>query len=195
MTAEPDPKQAPSGPEPLNIGIAVRRLRQRRGMSLKSLAAASGLSRSFLASVERGESDISVGRLAQVAYVLGKDVASVLGAASQRHTPEYVRSAEQLRLTRGEGVEFAAIRVPHTNLEILVATFMPHSRQEETLAQPGVDVIYVVDGNLVLEFDGDDYPVKETECIVWPSSQPGTTVRNDSNKPARAIAFSTEIAY
>jgi transcriptional regulator with XRE-family HTH domain len=188
----------PGAPPPrdlLNVGAAVRRLRQRRGMSLKALAQASGISRSFLTSVERGETDISVGRLAQIAHVLGKDVATILGAAVQRPTPEYVRADEQLRLSRGNGVEFTATRVPHTNLEILVATFKPHTRQEETLAQPGVDVMYVVDGELVLAFDGDDYPVSENECIVWPSSQPGSTIRNDSDHPARAIAFSTEIAY
>src|SRR5438477_11978763 len=92
-------EDAPEGPATAprdlpNIGAAVRRLRQRRGMSLKSLAEASGISRSFLASVERGDSDISVGRLAQIAQVLGKDVATVLGDAVQRPTPEYVRADE-----------------------------------------------------------------------------------------------------
>jgi transcriptional regulator with XRE-family HTH domain len=196
MTAREKPLSS-SGPtrELPNVGAAVRRLRQRRGMSLASLASASGISRSFLAAVERGDSDISVGRLAQIAHVLGKDVATILGFAGQRPGPEYVRAEEQLRLPRGKGVEFIATRVPRTNLEILVASFAAHSRQDETLAQPGVDVMYVIDGDLILEFDGEDYPVRESECVVWPSTEPGTVIRNDSDQPARAIGFSTEISY
>lgn len=177
------------------VGAELRRLRQGRGMSLRTLAAESGISRSFLASVERGESDISIGRLAQIAHVLGKDVAALLGFAGRRHNPEYVREHEQIRLSRGEGVEFASIRVPHTNLELLIATFAPHSKLDETLSQPGVDVMYLISGELVLVFDGEDYPVRTGECVVWPSSRPETIVRNDSSAPSRAICFSIEITY
>src|SRR5579884_216050 len=94
-----------------DVGAALRRLRQRRGMSLNALATQSGVSRTFLAAVERGESDISVGKLAQVAHVLGNDVAALLGFADRSSGPEYVRSAEQQRFSRGEGVEFTVARV------------------------------------------------------------------------------------
>jgi transcriptional regulator with XRE-family HTH domain len=178
-----------------DVGAALRRLRQRRGMTLNALAIQSGVSRTFLAAVERGESDISVGKLAQVAHVLGNDVAALLGFADRYPGPEYVRANEQQRFSRGEGVQFAVTRVPHTNLEIVVAELAPHAVGDETLAQPGLDVLYVVDGELVVSYDGDDYPVNTNECIVWPSSKPRTTIRNDTDQPARAIGFSTEIAY
>lgn len=178
-----------------DVGAALRRLRQRRGMSLNALATQSGVSRTFLAAVERGESDISVGKLALVAHVLGKDVAALLGFADRSPGPEYVRADEQRRVSRGSGVEFTVTRVPHTSLEILVATLPPHTESDETLAQPGLDVLYVVDGEVTLVYDGDDYPIQENECIVWPSSKPRTTIRNDNDHPARAIGFSTEIAY
>lgn len=164
-------------------------------MSLNALAAASGVSRTFLAAVERGESDISVGRLAQVAHVLGKDVADLLGFAERYPGPEYVRREEQQRISRGDGVEFTVTRVPHTNLEFLLTTLAPHAQSDETLAQPGLDVIFVIDGELTVVYDGNDYPVREGECIVWPSSKPRTIIRNDREQPARAIGFSTEIAY
>lgn len=178
-----------------DVGAALRRLRQRRGMSLNALASASGISRTFLAAVERGESDISVGRLAQVAHVLGKDVADLLGFAHRSPGPEYVRHDEQEHISRGNGVEFTVTRVPRTNLEILLATLAPHSQGDETLAQPGLDVIFVIDGEITLVFDGDDYVIQEGECIVWPSSKPRTIIKNNADRPARAIGFSTEIAY
>ena len=133
-------------------------------MSLNALATQSGVSRTFLAAVERGESDISVGKLALVAHVLGKDVAALLGFADRSPGPEYVRADEQRRVSRGSGVEFTVTRVPHTSLEILVATLPPHTESDETLAQPGLDVLYVVDGEVTLVYDGDDYPIQETSA-------------------------------
>jgi transcriptional regulator with XRE-family HTH domain len=195
---EPDPADGKGQDASLvapDVGAALRRLRQRRGMSLNALAVASGISRSFLASVERGDSDISVGRLTQVAHALGKDVASLLGFADRYPGPEYVRAHEQYSASRGKGVDFTVTRVPHTNIEFLLVTLEPHTSSDETLSQPGLDILYVVDGELVLVYDGDDYPVRALECIVWPSSRPRTTIRNDTDRVARAIGFSTEIAY
>ena len=102
MAKASQPTEEPAMIAP-DVGAALRRLRQRRGMSLNALATESGVSRTFLAAVERGESDISVGRLAQVAHVLGKDVASLLGFADRYPGPEYVRPEEQRRVPRGAG--------------------------------------------------------------------------------------------
>jgi len=51
-----------AGPATPRVGEVIRRLRRRRGLSLRDLAEQSGLSQSFLGAVERGQSDISVGR-------------------------------------------------------------------------------------------------------------------------------------
>ena len=69
------------------VGEVIRRLRRQRGFSLRDLAHRSGLLQSFLGAVERGQSDISVGRLSQVAGVLVHDVASLLGYSLRRATP------------------------------------------------------------------------------------------------------------
>ena len=50
------------------------------------------------------------------------------------------------------------------------------------------------DGELVLVFDGVDYPLETGDCVVWPSSHPHY-LRNDSNTPARAIGIATETPY
>ena len=66
------------------VGEVIRKLRLARGLSIREVAEAAGLSSSFLGAVERGESDIAVGRLAQVAGVFGHDVASLLGYVACR---------------------------------------------------------------------------------------------------------------
>src|SRR5579883_1658123 len=77
----PSDEQAVAAHEPgvPDVGEILRRLRKRRGLSLRQVADLSGLSVSFLRAVERGESDISLGRLARVARIFGHDVGSFLG--------------------------------------------------------------------------------------------------------------------
>ncbi len=147
-----------------------------------------------MGAVERGESDIAVGRLAQIAQVFGHDVASLLGYVARRSQPHLIRPEERVRLARGRGIDFSAIRIPGTTLELMLATLSPHSRFDDVVTHAGTDVLYVVEGEVVLVVDGVDYPLRQGDCAVWPSSHPHT-VRNDSDRPARAIGLATETVY
>lgn len=174
------------------VGEVIRRLRTRRGLSVRALAEEAGISASFLGAVERGESDIALGRLAQVAEALDHDVASLLGYVGGRAAPRVLEPVTAKG--RGRGVRFSAFRIPGTHLELLVATFAPRSRFDDSITHAGLDVAYVAEGELVLVVEGVDYPVREGQCVVWPSSHEHT-MRNDSDRPATAIGFTTETVY
>lgn len=163
-------------------------------MSLREFADASGLSVSFLGSVERGESDIAVGRLAQVAAVFEHDVASLLGYTLRRSEPMIIRPSEQVRVPRGAGIDFAALRIPGTPVEFMLATLQPHSSFDDVTTHAGIDVLYVLEGTVVLVFDGRDVTVQESECVVWPSSH-SHTIRNDTDGVVRIVGFATETIY
>ena len=176
------------------VGEVIRRLRQQRGFSLRDLAERSGLSQSFLGAVERGQSDIAVGRLSQVARVLGHDVASLLGYSLRRATPVVIKPDDHVRVARGTGVDFRTFEIPGSHLEFMVATFAPRSRFDDVVTHAGIDVMYVSQGSIVLVVDGVDYPVEAAECAVWASSH-AHTVRNDGDAPAVALGFTTEAVH
>ena len=178
---------------PPRVGEVIRRLRAQRGLSVRALAEQAGISASFLGAVERGESDIALGRLAQVAGALDHDVASLLGYSLRQSTPRKIEPVTSKR-SRGRGVDFAAFRVPGTNLELLVATFEPRTRFDDVVTHAGIDVMYIAQGELVLVVDGEDYVLGKGECVAWPSSHPHT-MRNDSDAPAVAVGFTTETVY
>lgn len=175
-----------------DVGAVIRRLRTQRGVSVRALAAASCISPSFLGAVERGESDIALGRLALVAQALDHDVASLLGYSLRQATPRSIEPAR--RGARGDGVEFSAFRIPSSQLELLVATLAPHSGFDDSITHAGIDVAYVAQGELVLVVDGIDYTVREGECVVWPSSHQHT-MRNISDSTAIVVGFATEIVH
>jgi transcriptional regulator with XRE-family HTH domain len=175
-----------------DVGAVIRRLRTQRGISVRALAAAAGLSPSFLGAVERGDSDVALGRLAMIARALDHDVASLLGYSLQQATPRFVAPAR--RGARGDGVEFSAFRIPGSQLELLVASFAPNSSFDDSITHAGIDVAYVAQGELVLVVDGTEYQLHEGQCVVWPSSHPHT-MRNDFDAPAIVVGFTTEIVH
>src|ERR1700727_1378135 len=78
------------------VGRVLRSLRQRHEMSLKDVADRSGLSVSFLSAIERGQSDISLGRLNRLAEVFGHDIGSLLGYTAQRSTPQFLQDRDRV---------------------------------------------------------------------------------------------------
>jgi transcriptional regulator with XRE-family HTH domain len=182
--------EAPAGAP--DVGAVIRRLRTQRGISVRRLAAASGLSASFLGAVERGDSDIALGRLALVANALDHDVASLLGYSLQHATPRFVEPARSG--ARGNGVEFAAFRIPGSHLELLVASFAPHTRFEDSITHAGIDVAYMAQGEIVLVVGERETTLRKGQCVVWPSSH-AHTMRNDGDEPAVVVGFATEIVH
>ncbi len=175
-------------------GETIHRLRVGKGMSLRALADASGLSDSFLRAVERGESDIAVGRLAQVARVFELDVASLLGYTLKQTRPRLIPADQRIVVPSQPGVEYVALRIPGTSLEFMSATLAPHSGFDGITTQGGIDVLFVIEGAVELEFDGSTYPIGESECATWPSSYPHA-IRNGADAPARIVGFATESIY
>jgi transcriptional regulator with XRE-family HTH domain len=62
----------------LRFAINLRQLRQMAGLSQEELAARSGLHRTYVGSVERGERNISVDNMEQLAAALSLDVLDLL---------------------------------------------------------------------------------------------------------------------
>jgi len=80
----------------LQLGENIRSVRARRGMTIHQLARASALSARFLATVERGRGNISVGRLNSLARALQVPIES-LAADAQPSSPAYDQSTAFLK--------------------------------------------------------------------------------------------------
>ena len=66
------------------VGSRVRELRRGLGISQEELAARAGLHRNYVGSVERGQRDIGVGAVNQLAAALGISLAEFFAPFRQR---------------------------------------------------------------------------------------------------------------
>ena len=105
------------------IGIAVRRLRDGRGLTRRELARKSGVSERFLADLESGQGNISVLRLHDVARALGSSAAEILLAAQPDREERGVIALIGLRGAGKSTIGKALgqrLRVPFVELDALV---------------------------------------------------------------------------
>ena len=89
------------------VGDRIRHIRNERGLTLEALAEKTGISKSFLWSVENDKSDISGGNLLRVADALDASVEFILRGSGKEDSPmptieiprELMQAAEKLGLS------------------------------------------------------------------------------------------------
>lgn len=69
------------------FAVAMRLQRLAKQMSQEDLADLSGLHRTYIGSVERGERNISVDNMERIAQALGVDIANLLAAPGAAFVP------------------------------------------------------------------------------------------------------------
>jgi transcriptional regulator with XRE-family HTH domain len=62
----------------VQLGVNIRRRRQQSGLSQEGLAAASGLHRTYVGAVERGERNVTLATLEKLASALNLEVVDLL---------------------------------------------------------------------------------------------------------------------
>lgn len=185
--ASPDGESALEVPD---VGKIIVRLRTQRGLTVRDLAEQSGLSASFIRAVERGDSDISLGRLARLAHVFHYDLGSFLGFTSKLSRPSFVSNTDRKRVNRGRGVSYEALHLPALDLDLVIVNLDAGAAFKDELSHEGIDVVYVTEGDLVLEANGTDYPMSAGECCAFSAGFPHR-LRNDSKRPGSAISVTT----
>jgi quercetin dioxygenase-like cupin family protein len=155
-------------------------------MSLRQVAAECGLSVSFLAALERGETDIALERLGRLAKVFDHDVGSFLGFSRGRMTPSVFPREEQDELDRAPGVVYRVLRSAELGYQVVTGDFAPHSGLAEELQHEGSDFIMVTRGTLVARYNGVDHTLRAGDCVQWSAGRPHS-FRNDTDEPAQLV--------
>jgi transcriptional regulator with XRE-family HTH domain len=150
------------------IGSRLRELRESKGLSLREAASRAGLSRTFVAVVERGESEIAVSRLIRLADIYGAGVSDLL--ESVRNTQaEFVRKSETHVFPTGmDSVDIRYMASPSWEVQPFRVQLEPGARFED-LRHPGDEFIHCLEGNPTMVIDGASYPMDPGDTVVVPS--------------------------
>jgi transcriptional regulator with XRE-family HTH domain len=158
----------------LSIGERLRTARERAGHTLDDLAALTGLSKAHLSRLESAERQPSIGALLTFAAALRVPVGRLLG------DEEYATAATLTIYSGREAThEVAGLDVVACSgypgsraLEALRTTITPERGPGAPARHLGEEWLYVVDGTLLLDYDGCVYRVPTGSCSHFDAERP-----------------------
>lgn len=168
-------RRAEESMRPPDVASSLRRLRQRRGYSLETLARHSGVSRAMLGQIETGKSAPTITLLWKVAKALGVSVADLISAPPP--APALVlRQNSVRRLSLSGGLFCQYIFAPPGSASGYEASFLEISPGHREVFAPlasGVHATLVVsEGSLVVQIgDGEAEHIAEGDAILFNADQ------------------------
>jgi transcriptional regulator with XRE-family HTH domain len=88
----------------VNVGERLRELREERNISMRTLAARSGLSANALSMIERGKASPSVSTLYKLAEALGISITSFFATEIERRQVVFLKSDERPHVSFSRGI-------------------------------------------------------------------------------------------
>ena len=176
---------------PLNQRIAarVRELRAARGLSLDALASQSGVSRSMISLIERGESSPTAVVLEKLATGLGVMLADLFSSVAAPADP-VARRADQPEWTDpGSGYTRRNVSpsgVPNP-IQIVEVRFPPGATVAFETGPRDARVyqqIWLLEGTMELTLGADRYRLNAGDCFAMQLDRP-TMFHNPTREPAR----------
>ena len=179
------------------IAVQTRGLRAARGLSLATLAEKSGVSRSMISLIERGEASPTAVVLERLAWGLGVPLAHLFDGASETEvtapSPIARRAAQLQWRDPASGYVRRNVSPPHwpSPLRIVEVDFPAGARvaYETGHREPAVhQQVWVLSGRIQLTLGTEEIRLGTGDCLAMVLDRP-TVFANRSRMPARYVVM------
>lgn len=194
------------------IGSRLREAREARGMSLRALASAIGVSPSLLSQVETGKTKPSVSTLYSLVSqldistdaLLGRDEPGTSFTAASPAQPQvqsrplmafhHQTAEENPTLEMDNGVRWEKLSVlDETDVEALRVTYQPgasSSIEGQLMRHFGVEHVYLISGELTLKLEFEEHVIGAGDSMAFDSQRPHLFV-NRGTEPVVGLWYIT----
>jgi transcriptional regulator with XRE-family HTH domain len=174
-----------------SIGPKLRELRLQRGLSLQQLAERADVSAAAIHKIEKSGMVPTITTLLKLAGALNRSISYFVDEETEQNGPAYLTRADDRRIvyTSHVGIDLAGISGPYGRFFLAgaVATVeVGASSGANPMEHPGEELVFVLEGSMEFEVDGQDYRLAEGDSVHFRTDRPHRW-RNPGKRPARAV--------
>jgi transcriptional regulator with XRE-family HTH domain len=175
------------------LGVRLLKIRTERHLSLATVAESTGISTSFLSLLEKGRTDVSLGRLLPLLEFYGLGAADVLSIEESQNEMVVRAGDAPLLFSLGEGMDmFLAAPDRRRPFLPLVAVYQPGAKMRDWSSHDGDEFMYLLEGQLGVEFRGGGTVVLNPGDTIFFSSQRAHRVATLGDRETRVLIVTTE---
>ncbi len=189
----PEPKQYPSlqnvGSEAgINVGGNLRRLREEKNLTFRTLAERSGLAINTLSLIENGKSSPSVSTLQQLGLALGVPITAFFEIQTPQANIAYIKACQRPRAIVEYGhLEDLGAGSSIQNIEPFILNLEPNaSSGAQDCVHTGYEFVFCLEGRMAYTIEGKPYLLEPGDSLLFEAHLPHHW-QNLSQNISRAI--------
>jgi len=169
------------------LGKRVKLERLSKGMTLKQVAEASGMSPTHISEIERGRTSPTVGALLRIAHALGRS-ATFFVEEERLPTVSIVRDHERVHRTQSEagrdlaGLDFLTTGIPAGRLRVARISSLSEKGIEAPVHE-GEEILLVNSGRVRVTIGDESYELGPGDAVQFKSNQPHHLERIGEEEP------------
>ena len=151
----------------VNLARQIRILRERRNLSQRSLAEASGLSRNTLSLLERGQTSPTVSTLKRIAIALSVDINAFFNS-SDDESIVYTKAGQRRNLQLAQGLMAdLGVGIHDQLVTPLILRLNPGARSGPALSHDGQDFVYCLSGEVLYTVNGKAFVLEPGDSLFF----------------------------
>lgn len=170
----------------VNVGARLRTMREERGLSIRALARASGISANALSVIERGKSSPSVSTLYKITDALGVPITSLFRVEPERKSVVFRKADERTRVAfqRGLWEDLGGERFAGGVEPFALTLESGTSSGPYPIMHSGHEFVLCLRGQLEYQVENELYLLEPGDTLLFTSNlkhrwrNPGNTVTN-----------------
>lgn len=157
-----------------NIGKRIKSLRNKKRITLESLALQTGFTKGYLSKVEKSQKAPPVSTLGTIARILDTTISSLLGEESPATPICLVKKSERSLIVRdGTRFEYSYEAVAHKfankMMEPFILTLPVHPKKRTLYQHEGQEILFVLEGTMKFLHGTEELIVEEGDCVYFDS--------------------------
>lgn len=183
-----------SGAQRASFGEKIRNIRKGRGWTLETLGKRSGLSFSTISKAERGIISLTYDNILKLAFAFDMDMSQLLSDAGSANDVSQIVTVEREGDAQVIENQFYVMNMlcsarSKKRMMPVHATIKAHSLEEFTkfISHPGEEFVYVLEGQLTFQIEGQAPRVLEPGDCVYFDSGLGHAYLSTGQEEARLL--------
>ena len=166
--------------EQISVGARLKQFREQRGLTLKQIAAHSGLSIGFISQVEHDQTDPSLASLKKIAAALNVRLKDVFEDDGK---PHFLQKKGEGTIMMVHNVRCELLATINDNrMEPVIKYIEPHTESGKIDAHEGEEFVYVKSGAITVYVGEAQYELMEGDSIYFKASETHGWINHTENK-------------
>lgn len=176
-----------------NVGQQIRAIRERQGLSLRTLSRMCSLSVNAISLIERGENSPTVSSLHQMATALGVAITDFF-KDDQQQTVVFVPPEGRLRSeSHGIALESLGIGLQNQKLEPFLITAVAHAGERApAISHAGEEFVYCLAGSIEYQVGQQSYHLRPGYSLLFDATLPHAFCNRTDETALLLIVFLAE---